>query len=65
MILARLRKLFSSQTIFKNLHKRKRVEGEFPDGLVARTQHFHCWGPSSIPGQGTKSRQKKKEFIDA
>ena len=62
-MLARLRKFLSSQTIFKNLHKRKRVEGEFPDGPGARTRHFHCRGPSSIPGQETKSSQEKKKRI--
>ena len=27
---------------------------EFLGGPVVRTWHFHCQGPSSIPGQGTK-----------
>ena len=27
---------------------------EFPGGPVVRTRLFHCWGPGSIPGQGTK-----------
>ena len=27
---------------------------EFPGSPVVRTQSFHCWGPGSIPGQGTK-----------
>ena len=27
---------------------------EFPGGPVVRTQCFHCRGPGSIPGQGTK-----------
>ena len=28
---------------------------EFPDVcLVIRTQHFHCYGPSSIPGLGNE-----------
>ena len=26
---------------------------EFPGGPVIRTWHFHCWGPGSVPGQGT------------
>ena len=26
---------------------------EFPDSPVVKTWHFHCHGPSSIPGQGT------------
>ena len=34
-----------------NLKKRRR---EFPGGPVVRSQHFHCWGPGSIPGRGTK-----------
>ena len=28
-----------------------------PGGPVVRTQHFHCQGPGSIPGQGTKISQ--------
>ena len=31
--------------------------GEFPGGPVVRTWHFHCWGPGSIPGWGTKIQQ--------
>ena len=27
---------------------------EFPGGSVVRTRSFHCWGPGSIPGQGSK-----------
>ena len=30
---------------------------EFPGGPVARTWCFHCWGPGSIPGWGTKILQ--------
>ena len=30
---------------------------KFPDGPVVRTQRFHCRGPSSIPGRGTKILQ--------
>ena len=30
---------------------------EFPGGPVVRTPHFHCRGPGSIPGQGTKILQ--------
>ena len=30
---------------------------EFPGGLVVRIQHFHCYGPGSIPGQGTEIPQ--------
>ena len=46
------------------------VYWEFPGSPVVRTRHFHCWGPGSIPGWGTKipqaaqSGQKKKMFID-
>ena len=38
------------------------------DGPVVRTQRFHCWGPGSTPGWGTKSphatqlRLKKKQI---
>ena len=30
---------------------------DFLDSPVVKTQHFHCHGPSSIPGQGTKILQ--------
>ena len=30
---------------------------EFPGGPVVKTLSFHCQGPSSIPGQGTKILQ--------
>ena len=36
--------------IFKKEVKQK----DIPGGLVVKTQHFHCWGPGSIPGRGTK-----------
>ena len=45
---------------------------EFPGGPVLRTPHFHCQGPGSIPGQGTKipqaaqhdqKRKKKKKIL--
>ena len=42
--------------------------GEFPGSPVVRTQRVHCWGPGSIPGQGTKipqaawHGQKKKKI---
>ena len=29
--------------------------GDFPAGPVAKTLSFHCRGPGSIPGQGTRS----------
>ena len=28
---------------------------EFPGGSVVRTWSFHCWGPGSISGQGSKT----------
>ena len=44
---------------------------EFPGGPVVRTRSFHCWGPGSIPGQGTKipqaaqcGQEKKKKKKD-
>ena len=38
-----------------------KLTGEFPGGPVVRTWRFHCPGPSSIPGQGTKIQKKKKK----
>ena len=42
--------------------------GGFPGSPVVRTRRFHCHGPGSIPGQGTKitqaaqhSQRKKEE----
>ena len=32
----------------------KKVAREFSGGPVVRTQHFHCYGPSSMLGHGTK-----------
>ena len=32
---------------------------EFPGGPVVRTLRFHCWGPGSIPGWGTKILQAR------
>ena len=41
------------------LLKRKKVLfREFPGGLVVRTQHFHCYGPGSIPGLGIETPSK-------
>ena len=44
---------------------------EFPGHPVVRTQCFHCHGPGSIPGQGTKimqatqpKKKKKKLYTD-
>ena len=34
-----------------------KVFQEFPGSPVVRTQHFHCRGPVSIPGQGSKIPQ--------
>ena len=31
---------------------------EFPGCPMVRTLHCHCWGPGSIPGQGTKIPQE-------
>ena len=42
---------------------------EFPGSPVVRTLHFHCEGPGSIPGRGTKILQshmaqpKKKKRV--
>lgn len=42
---------------------------EFPGCPVIRIWCFHCWGPSSMPGQGTEIPQeaqtaKNKNLID-
>ena len=29
---------------------------------MVRTQHFHCWGPSSVPGWGTKILRKQRSM---
>ena len=31
--------------------------GKFPGSPVVRIQHFHCWGPGSIPSWATKIPQ--------
>ena len=36
---------------------RKSMYREFPGSPMVRTQGFHCHGPGSIPGQGTKIPQ--------
>ena len=44
---------------------------EFPSGPVVRTRCFHCGGPGSILGRGTKipqdvwhsQKKKKKELL--
>ena len=44
-------------------------ERDFPGGPVVRTQHYHCQGPCSIPGQelrsfkphGTAEKKEKKK----
>ena len=43
---------------------------EFPGNPEVRTWHFHCWGPGSIPSQGTKILQttvvkKEKKSVDS
>ena len=35
----------------------KYIYREFPGIPVVRTRCFHCWGPGSIPGGGTKIPQ--------
>ena len=40
---------------FPHLHKI--TLWEFPGGAVIRTQRFHCCGPGSVPGWGTKIPQ--------
>ena len=37
--------------------KRNKTYWKFPGSPVVRIQCFHCWGPGSIPGQGTKILQ--------
>ena len=32
---------------------------DFPDGPVVKIPHSLCWGPSSIPGQGTRSHMSQ------
>ena len=41
---------------------------EFPGSPVVRTRCFHCWGPGSVPGGGTRipqpvvqEKEKKRE----
>ena len=41
------------RSFFKKMGGRRRGDGV----PVDRTWHFDCWGPVSIPGQGTKSPQ--------
>ena len=55
----------------KRCHIKTNHIRELPGGPVVRTWCFHCWGPGSIPGQGTKilqamwHGQKKKKSLDA
>ena len=50
--------------------QRLRITRELLGGPVVRTQHFHCQGLGSIPGQGTKipqasqcgQKKKKKNY---
>ena len=52
--------------------KKKSYDGEYPGGLVFRTQCFHHFGLSSVPGLGTKTphqatvhhSQKKKVMMN-
>ena len=37
---------------------------EFPGGLMVRILHFHCWGPGSIPRQGTEIPQAAKRRVE-
>ena len=49
----------------------KPLEWGFSGSPVIRTQHFHCWGPGSIPSRGTKishaaqhsQKRKKKKLL--
>ena len=52
------------------MFRNKVIEAEgFPGGPVVKTPCFHCCGPGSIPGRGTKilqasrSSQKNKIII--
>ena len=53
----------------EQVHQKRGHSREFPGGPVVRTQHFHCQGPVSIPGGGTKipsampHGQKKKTIV--
>ena len=47
---------FENRSIGSIQYKKKK-KGEFPGGPVVRTWRFHCRGPGSIPGQGTKIQQ--------
>ena len=38
---------------------------EFPGDPMVRTQRFHCCGPGSIPGQGTKILQASQHGVEA
>ena len=47
--------IFMSVMYFE-MHQKCKME-EFPGDPVARTQHFYCNDPGSIPGQRTKIPQ--------
>ena len=47
----------SNTQVFLVAGLRSQEGREFPGGPVVRTQFFHCQGPGSIPGQGTKISQ--------
>ena len=43
--------------VYESIIKKKKNCGKFPGGPMIRTWCFHCCGPGSIPGQGTKILQ--------
>ena len=44
---------------FKN--RNRTIYRKFPGGPVVKIQPFHCCGPVSIPGQGTKVVQTMQQ----
>ena len=40
---------------------KKKKPREFPGGPVVKIQHFQCWGPGLIPGQGTNIPQAMQQ----
>ena len=49
----------TSVPVFSILGKEVKMHGawEFPGGPRVGTEGFHCWGPGSLPGQGTEVLQ--------
>ena len=45
-------------------HKKRRQSWELHGGLAVRAQSFHCHGPGSIPGWGTKMPQATHVLSD-